>query len=264
MVEYVTSPDGTRIAFTRSGSGAPLVLVHGTGRDSGRWASVLPSLESRFTVLAMDRCGRGASGDRAPYAVEREYEDIKALIDAIGEPAHLLGHSFGALCTLEAALLSPNLRRLVLYEPAMKVPSAPPAPEGVIDRLQELVDAGDFAGVLTTFYRELVMMSSQEVEQLKTSPSWPARVASAHTVVRESRVEEDYLFDAQRFRNLQTPTLLLLGADSPAFLKEATQAVAAALPNSRIAVLPGQGHFAMDTAPDLFVQEVLAFLTGSD
>jgi pimeloyl-ACP methyl ester carboxylesterase len=101
--EIVTSKDGTRIACFRSGEGPPLVLVHGTAADHGRWRPVLPAFEERFTVCAVDRRGRGGSGDSDDYAIEREFEDVAAVVDSLGEPVNLLGHSYGALCALEAS-----------------------------------------------------------------------------------------------------------------------------------------------------------------
>jgi pimeloyl-ACP methyl ester carboxylesterase len=116
-MEKVTSPDGTRIAYYRSGAGAPLILVPGTGAANPvAWTAVLPALEAHFSVYAVDRRGHGESGDSPTYAIEREFEDIAAVVDSIGGPVNLLGHSFGGLCALEAALLTPNLRKLVLYE----------------------------------------------------------------------------------------------------------------------------------------------------
>src|SRR5687768_6369257 len=113
----VISTDGTPIAYRRSGEGPALVLVHGTAADHTRWQSILPALEERFTVYAIDRRGRGGSGDAPTYAIEHEFEDVAAMVDAISGPVSLLGHSYGALCALEAALRTDNVRRLVLYEP---------------------------------------------------------------------------------------------------------------------------------------------------
>lgn len=260
-MEKVISHDGTGIAYYHSGAGMPLILVHGTSGSAKRWAVVLPALEQHFSVYAVDRRGYGESEDSDNYALEREVEDIVAVVDSIGEPAHLLGHSFGALCVLEAALLTPNLHKLILYEPAIPLPGLPIYAEGVIDRLQALLGAGDREGVLTTLFREVVMMPPHEIEALKSSPTWPVRVASAHNAVREARAEEHYEFKAERFKDLHTPTLLLQGGDSPSFLKTITEAINAALPNSRIAVMPGQQHIAMTTAPELFLHEVITFLT---
>ena len=264
-MEKITSPDGTSIAYYRSGAGAPLILVPGSGAANPvAWTGVIPALEEHFSVYAVDRRGHGESGDSPTYAIEREFEDIAAVVDSMGEPAYLLGHSFGALCALEAALLTRNIRKLILYEPAIPLPGLLLYPEGVIERLEALLEAGDREGVLTTLYREVVGMSPDEVEQMRSSPAWPVRLATAHTLPRESRAEERYTFDAQRFKDLHTPTLLLQGGDSPQFLKQATETIDAALPNSRIAVMPGQQHIAMYTAPELFVTELLRFLLEPD
>jgi pimeloyl-ACP methyl ester carboxylesterase len=112
--EIVTSNDGTSIACFRSGEGPPLVLIHGTAADHGRWRPVLPAFEERFPVCAVDRRGRGGSGDSDDYAIGREFEDVAAVVDSLGEPVNLLGHSYGALCALETALLARNVRKLVL------------------------------------------------------------------------------------------------------------------------------------------------------
>jgi pimeloyl-ACP methyl ester carboxylesterase len=260
-MEKVISRDGTPIACDRSGTGPPLILVHGAVATSARWKAILPALSERFTVYAIDRRGRGEGGDGDTYAVEREFEDIAAVVDAMEEPANLLGHSFGAICVLGAALLTPNIRKLVLYEPPIPLPGMPLHPPGLVDRLQALLDAGDREAVLTTFLREGPKMPPHELEQFMASPVWPARVAVAHTLPRELREAERYRLDARQFSDLHTPTLLLMGGDSPQNVKAATEAVDAALPNSRIAVMPGQQHVAMDTAPELFLHEVLAFLS---
>ena len=259
-MDKVASKDGTLLALRHTGQGAPLLLVHGTGGSSARWTPILPALEQHFSLYAMDRRGRGDSGDSPHYALEREFEDVASVVNAIEEPVNLLGHSFGGLCALEAALLTLHLRKLILYEPPIPVKGAPSHPEGVMDRLDSLLAAGDRQGVLTTFLQEVVRMPSHEFELYRASPAWPARLAAAHTLPRELRAQERYRFNAGRFGSLNTPTLLLLGGDSPFFFKAATEIVAATLSNSRVVVLPGQGHIALDTAPDLFVREVINFL----
>jgi pimeloyl-ACP methyl ester carboxylesterase len=262
-MEKVTSQDGTSIAYYRSGTGMPLVLVPGTGGSNPAvgWTAVVPALEKHFSIYSVDRRSRGESGDGSTYAIEREIEDIAAVVDSIGEPVNLLGHSFGGICALEAGLLTRNIRKLVLYEPSISVPGVPvDYAEGLTDRLQALLDVGDREGVLTTFYNQVTGMSPHEIEQLSSSPAWSARLAITHTLLREMQAEERYNFDAQRFRDLHTPTLLLLGGDSSKYFKEAIEVLRAALPNSRIAIMPGQQHIAMYTAPDLFVSELVQFL----
>lgn len=258
--ETVTSKDGTPIAYGRSGEGPPLVLVHGTSADRSRWAPVLPALEERCTVYAVDRRGRGGSGDADDYALEREVEDVAAVVDAIGEPVTLLGHSHGGLCALEAALLSHGVRALVLYEPAADMVGAASRPSDVVERLEALLQAGDRDEVVATMAREVAHVPPEAVTAMRSQPAFRARVATAHTIPRELRAVRSYRFDPERFRDLAVPTLLLSGGESPAEFREAVDAVDAALPDSRVVIMPGQAHVAMDTGTDLFTSEVVRFL----
>jgi pimeloyl-ACP methyl ester carboxylesterase len=260
--ETVPSVDGTPIACWRSGEGPPLVLVHGTAADHNRWVSVLPAFEQRFTVYAIDRRGRGGSGDSDDYAVEREFEDVAAVVDSLGESVNLLGHSYGALCALEAALLTRNIHKLVLYDPGIELAGQEIYPPEVIERLEALLKAGDRDGVVATTMREVAGLPPETVEYMRSQPAWQARVAAAHTIPRELRAVKAYRFDPERFRDLGVPTLPLSGGDSPAALRKAAEAVDEMLPDSRLVVMPGQGHAAMDTGTDLFTSEVLRFLEG--
>ncbi len=257
----VTSSDGTRIAFWRSGAGPPLLLVHGATADhTTTWRFVLPQLERHFTVYAMDRRGRGGSGDASAYDLQREAEDLAAVVDSIGEPANVLGHSYGALCALEAARLTPNLRRLILYE-GVPLRGAAAYPPGLIDRLEALLEAGEVEGMLVAMFRELVEMPPQEIDLLRSQrEAWAVRLRNATTLPREMRVEEGYIFAPERFRSLRAPTLLLVGGDSPRRERENARGVAAALPDARVVALPGQQHACMYAAPELFVGEVVRFL----
>jgi pimeloyl-ACP methyl ester carboxylesterase len=258
-IGYVTSRDGTRIAFERTGSGSPLVLVHGTSADRTRWTPVLPALESKFSVYAMDRRGRGLSEDAEAFALEREFEDVAAVVGSIDGPVDLLGHSYGALCAMEAALLCPNVRRLVLYEPPMQT-DEPMYPVGMRDQLEAMIERGEREQALITFFREVVEMSDSDLEMMRAAPSWGARVAAAHTVPREFD-DADYALNAERFEGLLVPVLLLAGSESPPMLRAATEMAHAALPKSRVAVMEGQAHVAVNTAPDLFTRLVIEFLT---
>jgi pimeloyl-ACP methyl ester carboxylesterase len=259
-LEQVVSADGTPIAVWRSGDGPPLVLVHGATADHSRWAPVLPALRERFTILAIDRRGRGSSGDAPDYAIEREYEDVAAVAEWAGEHVSVLGHSYGALCGLEAARLTDRIARLVLYEAPVGFVQTPPA---VVDRLQALLDAGERDELLALFMREVAGLPREQIELLRSLPAWPARLAAAHTIPREELANREYVFDADRFRDLHVPTLLLEGGDSPDAFRAASRALRAALPDGRIAVMPGQRHAAMDTGTDLFLAETLTFLDPS-
>jgi pimeloyl-ACP methyl ester carboxylesterase len=263
-VETARSKDGTEIAYSRSGSGSPLVLVHGGTADHTRWLPVLPSLEEHFTVYAVDRRGRGRSGDTEPYSIEREFEDVAAVVDSIGGAVDVLGHSFGALCSLEAALLTTNIRKLILYEPPPPGVKETMPPETAA-RMRTLLETDDRDGVISTFLLEVAAIPPDEVELMRTLPAWQGRVAAAHTILREiDHLEAQPPFNSERFRLMDTPTLLLVGGESHPLYKENIEKIDTALPNSRIVVMPGQQHIAMNTAPDLFVREVLAFLLDND
>lgn len=264
-VETITAPDGTQIATYTRGSGLPLVVVQGTGGAKPDVWPAFSMLAERFRVTTMDRRGRGASGDANMYDPAREYEDVAAVVDyvadATGEPVNLLGHSFGGLLALEAALLTDSIGKLVLYEPALGTFGYLDPEDGYVNRLQALLDGGDVEGVVLTHYRT-VGLTDEEIEQMKSTPVWQERLDTARTIPREIRAFYNYIFNASRFENLTVPTMFLLGSNSPDFMKAATEAGNAALPDSRICVLKGQEHVAMYAAPALFVQEVEAFLCG--
>lgn len=122
------------------------MLVHGTGGFSTRWKPILPALEKYRTVYAVDRRGRGESGDGSNYAIEREFDDVAAVVDPIGNGVDLLGHSFGAVCALEAGLRTSHLRKLILYEPPLALVGLSIYPEGIVDRLRAQLDSGDRLG----------------------------------------------------------------------------------------------------------------------
>lgn len=255
-MQRVNSKDGTLIAYEVSGQGPPLLLVHGGGSSPDRWKPIAPRFENDFTVYRVARRGIGGSGDATDYSIARQAEDMAAVIDAIGEPANVLGHSFGGLCVLEAAVLTTNIRRLILYEP----PIVPMLPRGFPDRLQAILDSGDREGVWLTINREIVKMPEEEIALQRTQPAHAARLASIHVVVQDARAHEQYTFKPKRFRDLDFPMLLMVGSDSPAWAHESAEAIGSALPYSHIVVMAGQQHIAMDTAPDLFVHEVTQFL----
>jgi len=133
-------------------------------------------------------------------------------------------------------------------------------PPEVVSKIQALLDGGEREGALTTFMQDIVHVPPHEMEILRSAPNWSARVAAAHTMLRELRGSNEYVFEPTRFRDLRIPTLLLLGGDSPAYFKTAIEAVHAALPASQARIMPGQHHAAINTAPELFTREVVEFL----
>ena len=270
----VTSPDGTKIAWFRTGQAgaSPLLLIHGATADHTTFRVVGPLFAATHDVFAMDRRGRGASGDPpggTPYAIEREYEDVVAVVDAVaaetGRPVDVVGHSYGGRVALGAAPRTPNMRRLVVYESA-------PAAEGgsferpeLIDRLKALEAAGDRAGLLRTFMTEVVGMSIEELAAFEANPVWPIRVAAAHTIVRELTAEfgdGDPAATARLAGTVRIPVLQLLGGESRGVFAAGTAALDAVLPDGRVVVLPGQRHAAHHGDPDRFVAEVDSFLAA--
>jgi pimeloyl-ACP methyl ester carboxylesterase len=250
-----TSADGTPIAYVQTGTGPYLILVHGTATVRAVWA---PIFHRHFTTVAMDRRGRGDSGDSADYAIEREFEDVAAVADSLEGRSIVFGHSYGGLCALGAAMLTDRVAGLILYEPPDWDGRALYSTEQ-LDRLEELVAAGDYEAVLRAFQTEVVGMPTHEVELLASSPAWPSRVATARTIVRELRAEEGCRFSAERLAALVLPVLLLSGGDSPAELTAGADRLQGLLPNSSRFVMPGQQHIAMYTGPDALVDAVVRF-----
>jgi len=263
-VSRVRSRDGTEIGYWTSGTGPPVVFVHGTTADHTSWRMMLPYLESHLTVHAVDRRGRGASGDAADYHLEREFEDVAAVVDTVAEASGsrvgLFGHSFGAVCALGAAALSSAVvGGMVLYEPYLE-PDEAASPPGLAERLEALVAAGDDEAALETFYREVLGLSEEELDGFRAQPSWGPRAAAAYTIAREIRAEASGPFDPERTARIAAPTLLVLGGDSPSFVAGDTRRVAAALPDANVVVLEGQEHLAHYTIPDILAEHVIAFL----
>jgi pimeloyl-ACP methyl ester carboxylesterase len=257
VVEHVTSRDGTRIGYHRTGEGPPLVVLHGATGDHTSFTFLAPLLADRFTVCAPDRRGRGESGDAADYAIEREFEDVAAVADSLDRPVSLFGHSYGATVALGAALMADNIGKLVLYEPS---PGFVVVPAEDVERIERLVAGGERDEALVETYR-VIGLTPEEIEERRAAPIWPARVAAAHTIAREIRAEEAYRVDPDRYRGLVAPVLLLLGEESPDWARDGTELIRAALPDARVAVLRGQGHAATVTAPELVADEIARFLS---
>jgi pimeloyl-ACP methyl ester carboxylesterase len=255
----ITSKDGTRLSCRRFGKGTPLVLIHGAGNYSARWNPIIPLLEQEFSIYALDRRGRGESDDAETYSLEREFEDVACVAESIERPADVLGHSLGGICAVEAAFRTTNIRKLILYEPPIPV-HGPLITDETLNRLDVLLQAGDLETLLTTVMLEVIRIPSEDLEKQRQAPTWKNRVAIAHTFPRELRAANAYRVNRERFQGLKTPTLLLLGGNSPPMFKEAIEALASVLPQTRTVILAGQQHIAIDTAPALFAQEVRNFL----
>lgn len=255
----VTSADGTQIAFWREGHGPPLLMVHGGASDHMAWYFVVPLLARDFEVYTYDRRGRGDSGDTLPYAVEREVEDVVAMLHAIGRPAHLVGHSAGGILALLTAERVSNLLSLILYEPAFVVDGARERPgREVLGKIESLLSEGNRDEVIRTVMRETLELPENEIAAMGASPGWDHLLAVAHTVPYDWELWMER-FAEERIRAVHTRALLLIGSESPSWLQIGTRAVAAALPCARLQILAGQEHLATITAPQMFAEAVASF-----
>jgi pimeloyl-ACP methyl ester carboxylesterase len=261
-VGHVLSKDGIPIAYECNGKGTPLILIHGAASDHTRWKPILPELEKHFTVYAVDRRGRGQSGDAESYTLESEYEDIAAVVDSIPGPVDLLGHSYGAICSLGASLKTSNLRKLILYEPPIHTGVNKNYSPDTLNRMNSYLQVGESEKALLIFLQEIAEIPPNEIKLLRSLPSWSFRVAVAHTIPREEANVVSYVLNPQHFSHMETPTLLLLGGDSPPFYRAAIETLKESIPNSKIVKISGQRHTAMETAPKLFLKEVIEFLIG--
>ena len=261
---HVVSADGTSIAVFEDGDGPPLILVHGATADHTTFRAVGPLLAAFFRLYALDRRGRGASGDGPTYGIEREFEDVAAVADAVaaesGRPVDIVGHSYGGRCALGAALLTESVGRVVSYEGAPTPPGSSYHPAGIETRLRERLAAGDRDGALATFMTEIVGMSADDLAAFQANPVWPIRAAAAGTILRELEAETDPAASLERLGAVRQPVLQVLGGDSLPVFREATEALGARLADGRIVVIEGARHAAHHTHPDAFVSAIRDFL----
>jgi pimeloyl-ACP methyl ester carboxylesterase len=256
-MQRIPSPAGATVSYETYGSGPPLVLVHGAFSDhQTNWAFVKPRFEEQFTVYAIARRGRGETEATAGHSLEDESRDVVAVIQSIGAPVFLLGHSYGAHTALAAAAHIPGrVRKLVLYEPAWPRVVGPEA----LARLEALAQAGDWDGLAVTFFRDQLSVPVEELNDLRATELWPPIIADAQASLGDLRALSRCDFNAERFRELRVPVLLQIGTDSPRDLY-VTDALAAVLPDVRIQELPGQAHEGMTTAPQMYAEAVSRFL----
>jgi len=259
QVSFVRSKDGTRIAVECTGKGPSLLIVHGGTGDRSRWKPLLPLFASDFTVCAMDRRGHGESEAGSNYSLRKEFEDVAAVVNSRPGPVFVMGHSYGAVCALEAAFLTNKISKLVLYEPPLQDLDH----TAVADRMEKMIRAGDREQALVTFLREIVMISPDEIAAMKRQASWPRRVPGIDIQIREIRALSKYRFEAKRMRTLEAPTLLLTGSRTASpQLKQAINSLMDTLPQRTLFVFEGQEHNAMDRIPRQFAETVTNFLRG--
>lgn len=241
----VTSTDGTTIAFETSGAGPAVILVDGAlcYRDFGPMRPLAALLAPHFTVYAYDRRGRGESGDTTPYAVEREVQDIAALIGAAGGKAFVFGTSSGAALALQAAgHLGDRITKLALYEaPLNSDPQSVRRFKDYREQIGALLANGQRGDTVEAFMR-LVGTPDEAVAGMRQSPMWPMFEAVAPTLAYDAADMGDSSVPTERAAAVSTPALVMAGGASPAAMREAAKQIADAMPHARYQELDGQTH----------------------
>lgn len=241
------SKDGTKIAFDKTGQGPALIIVAGAFQGRMAMATYAESLSKYFTVYNYDRRGRGDSGDIQPYAVEREIEDINALIQEAGGSAFVFGGSSGGVLTLDAAAHGSSITKLAVYEPPFVVDdSRDPVAIDMVDQLRNMVASGRRGDAAEMFMIKGSLMPAEMVAGMRTQPFWPEVEAVAHTLVYDAIIMDGTMRGAplptDRWASIKIPTLVMYGGAGPAWSRNAAEALVALLPNAEAQILTGQFH----------------------
>jgi pimeloyl-ACP methyl ester carboxylesterase len=240
-METVTSKDGTTIAFDRLGSGPPVVLVCGGSVARTADAAIAQELASDFTVFNYDRRGRGDSGDTLPYAIDREVEDIEAVIGAAGGSAFLWGSSSGAVLALIAAESVP-VTKLALWEPPFVPEGVPRPPEDQVSQYDTMIAEGRRGDAVEYFMTKVIGMPPEVVAGARSQPWWGATEALAHTLAYDARIMGDYTIPNDLVASVKVPTLVIAGGADFPWMRQTAKALADALPDGEARILEGQGH----------------------
>jgi pimeloyl-ACP methyl ester carboxylesterase len=241
-MQHVTSRDGTTIAFDRMGDGPPVILVCGGSTDRMANQGLAAELAGDFTVYNYDRRGRGDSGDTPPYAVEREVEDIAAVIDAAGGSAHLYGTSSGAALAMEAAASGLPVRKLVMWEPPYRLDGRSDLPADTASVYRDLVAAGRRGDAVEYFMAKVVGLPPDFVAGARQAPFWAQQEALAHTLAYDAEIMGDYRIPVERAKAVHVPTIVINGGASFGFMGETADALAKLIPNAQRRTLDGQRH----------------------
>jgi pimeloyl-ACP methyl ester carboxylesterase len=254
----IESTDRTSIGYRKLGSGSPIVLVHGSISTGEQWLAVAEQLASSHTVCMMDRRGRGLSADAKDYSLSTESDDIKAMLGVAGDGSALLGHSYGAICALEAVRTGESVSSLVLYEPPLPV-DAPTAGAALGD-YASAVDAGDGDKAMRVAAEHFLRISLEETAGLAASPLWAGMVELSPTWTRELTEIDKTDVLIEQYSKVDVPTLLLVGEASPAHLVGASRHLQQRLANVTEKIFPGQNHFAHIMDPATVAEAINAFL----
>lgn len=260
--QIVASADGTPIAYESMGDGPPVILIGGAFNDRTTVAALAATLAPHVTAIVYDRRGRGDSGDNADtFAVEREIEDLAALIAAAGGRASLFGHSSGGILALEATAQGLPVERLAVYETPFVVDGLRPLPaEGTAEQIRAFVAKERRDEAVRLFLTEQVAVPAGMVDGMQASPAWPFLVGLAHTLPYDVAVcGADLALPADRLAKIGVPTLTMAGGASPAWFPAAAQAVAGAIPGASYLTVAGQDHGVLHN-PDALREPLLTFL----
>jgi pimeloyl-ACP methyl ester carboxylesterase len=244
-----------RIAFDRIGEGSPIIIVLGAFNTRPTGQPLAAALAQKHTVINYDRRGRGESGDSAPYAVEREIEDLDGLIQEVGGTAGVFGFSSGAALALAAASHGLSISRLALFDLPL---SLAPLPQRIdhAAALDELVRSGRRGDAVEYFQHRMVGIPEEIVAQMRNAPFRPALEAMAHTLVYDAKVCGDGQLPLDRVRTLRMPTLAIAGREAHSFMPETAEAVAREAPEGRAVILDRATH---DLVPELLAPPLLEF-----
>lgn len=264
---HFQSSDGTVIAYEKSGSGPALIIVDGACcyREMGPSRGLAKALAQHFTVFIYDRRGRGESSDRAPYSVEREVEDLAAVIKEAGGSAFVYGVSSGAALALEAANRGVSIRKLALFEaPFIVDDTRNPIPNDFLEKLNNAIASNRRADAVRMFMR-LVGVPSIFVALMRFMPAWSKLKAVAHTLPYDITLVKDFErgqpLPAGRWNSVTMPTLVIDGGKSPVWMRNAMRSLAGVLPNARYETLPGQTHMVKAKAQ---VPPLVQFFNGQN
>jgi pimeloyl-ACP methyl ester carboxylesterase len=257
-MKTVTSSDGTAIAFDRLGDGPPVILVCGASTDRRANAPLAALLAEHFTVFNYDRRGRGDSGDTAPYAVEREVEDLGAIIHEAGGWAFVYGTSSSGALALEAAASGLAITKLALWEPPFILDERHRPPADLVERYEEMIAAGRRGEVVEFFMSKVVGLPPEFVAYARTQPFWQAQEAIAHTHVYDATIMGDYSLPVERAAAVTVPTLVMAGGASFPFMRETARALAEVIPDAQTRILDDQEH---NVAPEALAPTLQEFFT---
>ena len=256
----VTSSDGTTIAFDRSGEGPPVILVCGGSTDRSANAPLASLLAEHFTVFNYDRRGRGDSGDTAPYAVEREVEDLDALIVEAGGSGCVYGTSSGGALVLEAAAGGLPITKLALWEPPFMIDDSHPRPPAdQAAQYTELVSAGRRGDAVELFMTKVVGLPPEFAAEARKAPWWASQEALAHTLAYDATIMGDHSLPIERATSVTAPTLVIAGGASWHWIRDSARALAETLPHGQYRILEGQEH---NVSPQALAPVVADFVAG--